>query len=51
MLSFFILGATRSRLISIYSTVVPYKLVLGTTSGSALLVGNSNTYPPRIRPT
>ena len=51
MLSFFVLSAIYSRLIGIYSTVVPYRLVLGTISGSALLVGSSNTYLPRIRPT
>ena len=50
ILSFSILGAIRSYLIDTRSTVIPYKLVLGTNYGSTLLVDSNHTYLLRIRP-
>ena len=50
ILSFFILGAIRSRLIGTYSTFTPYRLVLGTNYGSTLLVDSDDTYLRYIRP-
>ena len=44
MLSFFIPDAIRSRLIGTYSTVTPYRLVLGTNYGLTSLVDSNNTY-------